>query len=423
MKARLTDLLISKSQAGPGERLEIFDTQVPGFGVRIGSRERAFFFIRRVNGQKTRMSIGLYPAVSLARARSLALSALDRIKAGEDPVADLRRRKIKSAESQDHRFCVVAERFIAQYCRGKKTPLRARTTAEYERHLIKGPASSWNDRTIESISEKDIIAIIDMFEGRSQFATARLFKSNLRKFFGWCVERHLIARNPAISPPLSSKPSDFVRERVLSIQELRFILRAADGLELPYRAFVYILALCGQRRHETSVMRWEDIDLDGEKPLWRLAASVTKNRRSHDVPLSPEAVRTLKDLPNMSDEVGAKWTAVTDLRGYVFSRDGHTPISGFSKVKGRVDTILENQRRARNKDESPMPHWTWHDLRRSAATGMANLGVPPHVIEAVLNHVSGTKSGVAGVYNRSSYDQERRQALALWADHLIAAGD
>lgn len=416
MKAKLTDVLIQKSKAKPGERMEIFDAQVPGFGVRIGARERAFFFVRRINGRKVRMSLGVYPVVSLAKARSQALGILDRIKAGEDPAPELKRRKPASELADDTHFGSVADRFLAQYCRGKKTPLRARTTTEYERHLKRGAAANWKNRPLASITEGDIMSAIDRLEGQAQFATARLFKAYLRKFFGWCLERHLITRNPAIAPPLSSRPSDFVRERVLSIVELRHILTAADKLDPPYRAFVYILALCAQRRHETSLMRWADVDLDAKEPIWRISGDVTKNRRSHDVPLSPEVAEILKQLPRYLTGSGDGKIAAT---GYVFSGDSRTPVSGFSKIKVKIDRLIEEERQASRKDEVQLPHWTWHDLRRSAATGMADLGVAPHVIEALLNHVSGVKAGVAGIYNKGRYDDERRKALDAWAKRVV----
>lgn len=143
MKTKLTDVFIQKHKIKDGERIEIFDTQVQGFGVRIGSRERAFFFVRRVKGRKVRMSLGVYPVVNLAKARSQALSILDRIKAGEDPTPELKRRKPQHEPAEDGLFGRAVEICLNQYCRGKKTPLRARTIAEYERHLTRGKAPSY----------------------------------------------------------------------------------------------------------------------------------------------------------------------------------------------------------------------------------------------------------------------------------------
>jgi integrase len=147
-------------------------------------------------------------------------------------------------------------------------------------------------------------------------------------------------------------------------------------------------------------MKWSDLQLDGDIPTWLVPAENAKNHLAHDVPLPPEAILALMSLPRLGD--------------YVFTTDGKTPISGFSKVKKKIDMLLAG---------SNMPHWTFHDLRRSCATGMADLGIGPHIIEAILNHVSGAKSGVAGLYNRSKYDVDRRQALLKWARHLFSASD
>ena len=419
MKAKLTDVFIQKQKVAEGQRLEIFDQQVPGFGVRIGARERAFFFIRRVDGRKVRMSLGVYPVISLASARSKALSILHRIKAGEDPTVELKRRRPGGSADTDNTFSAVADRFLNQYCRGKKTPLRERTVTEYERHLKGALVSTWKRRPIDKITDKDVIAAIDQLEAAGMFATARLFKAYLRKFFGWCVEKRLIQSNPALNAPLASRPADFVRERVLSVPELRIVLKAANRLDAPYRAFVNVLALCGQRRHETSIMRWADLELEADNAVWYIPAEVTKNRRAHDVPLSPEVRDIIRSVPRIvSTHERDGGTVGGQLSAHVFSGDGRNPVSGFSKIKARLDRLIEEDRLANRPEDPPMAHWTWHDLRRSAATGMADMGVAPHVIEAILNHVSGSKAGVAGIYNRGRYDDERRRALAAWSGLL-----
>ena len=142
-------------------------------------------------------------------------------------------------------------------------------------------------------------------------------------------------------------------------------------------------------------MKWSDLDLEDGVPRWSIPSENAKNRLAHDVPLSAEVVKSLRTLSRLGE--------------YVFTTDGKTPISGFSKIKAKLDSVLL---------DSGLAHWTFHDLRRSAATGMANLGVSPHTIESILNHVSGLKAGVAGIYNKSKYDEERQRALASWAAHV-----
>jgi integrase len=394
MKAKLTDALIQKRKSPASGREEIFDTQVQGFGVRIGQRDRAFFFIRRVNGEKTRFSLGQYPAVTLTKARSQALDILNRIKKGEDPREQARRSKEVASHSAENTFGKIAGRFLDEYASGKKKPLRPQTVKGYRWALTGEPSVSWTRRTLASITDRDIIKVVDAYEAKKQFASARLFRAYAHRFFRWAVEKRLIDKNPASGIPLASSPSDFNRERVLTMTELGQVLGASDKLENPVRAFLKLLVFCGQRRGETSLMKWSDL-VDGVVPTWSIPAENAKNRLAHDVPLPHEAITMLISLPRLGE--------------FVFSTDGSTPISGFSKIKTKIDRLLA---------ENKIPHWTFHDLRRSCATGMADLGIGPHIIEAILNHVSGAKSGVAGLYNRSTYDDERRRALAAWAAHV-----
>ncbi len=396
MKAKLTDTLIQKRKTPDTGREEIFDTQVQGFGVRIGQRDRAFFFIRRVNGEKTRFSLGQYPAVTLTKARSQALDILNQIKKGQDPREDTRQRKQAASDEAENTFGKIAERFLTEYASGKKKPLRPQTVKGYKWALTGEPSASWTKQTLASITDRDIIKVVDAYEARKQFASARLFRAYVHRFFRWAVEKRLIEKNPANSIPLASAPSDFNRERVLTLTELGLVLDAADKLDYPARAFLKLLIFCGQRRGETSLMKWSDLQLDGDMPTWSIPAQNAKNHLPHDVPLPHEAMAVLTGLPKLGD--------------FVFTIDGRTPMSGFSKVKTKIDILLA---------DSKMPHWTFHDLRRSCATGMADLGIGPHIIEAVLNHVSGAKSGVAGLYNRSTYGVERRQALLTWVRHLL----
>jgi integrase len=164
-----------------------------------------------------------------------------------------------------------------------------------------------------------------------------------------------------------------------------------------YGRIVYLLALTGQRREEVGGMRWDELDLDAR--LWRIPPERTKNHRPHDVPLSGPALQILAKV-------------IRRDRPFVFG-EGDGPFQGWSKAKSALD------KRIADAGSTPAP-WRLHDLRRTVATRMGDLGIEPHVVEAVLNHVSGTKAGVAGVYNRSLYAGEKRAALALWADHVMS---
>ena len=197
----------------------------------------------------------------------------------------------------------------------------------------------------------------------------------------------------------TNRPQEPVsRDRVLSDGELREIWNACQDDD--YGRIVKLLLLTGQRRDEIAALEWSEIDLDAA--LITLPKERTKNKRAHDVPLSDLALSILPS-PRHGREL-------------VFG-EGEGPFTGFSAAKRRLDERI-NAARAK-----PMPEWRLHDLRRTAATRLADLGVQPHIIEALLNHVSGHKAGVAGIYNRAAYAPEKRAALTLWAEHIPALVD
>jgi integrase len=185
------------------------------------------------------------------------------------------------------------------------------------------------------------------------------------------------------------------------------------------------LLLTAQRRDEVGTIEWSEIDF--EKRLWTIPREKAKNDQAHEVALSDPAIAILKELHK---------TRIST--GYVFTTNIDRPVSGFSKGKTRLDVAMEKSvREARKlpvedkayrkslgiakKDETPMqvPEWILHDLRRTATTGMANLNIPPHVVDKILNHVGGTIRGVAAVYNRASYKEERRGALEVWGRYVV----
>ncbi len=180
------------------------------------------------------------------------------------------------------------------------------------------------------------------------------------------------------------------RHRVLSDEELSEVLRAAREIEVPFGSIVEMLALTGQRRDEVGRMAWVDLDL--EKGLWVVSGEHAKNGKPHTVHLSDPALELLAQIPQTGN--------------LVFSGDGTTLFQGYSKAKARLDRI------------SGVSGWTLHDLRRTVVSGMAPLGVAPHVADKILNHQSGAISGVAAVYQRHEFLNERERALELWGDHL-----
>jgi integrase len=238
----------------------------------------------------------------------------------------------------------------------------------------------------------------------------------VRRLFSWAVERDVIDTSPAANvKPVGKEVS---RDRVLTDDELRAFWKATEGDDYPWAPFLRTLLLTAQRRSEVATMRWQDLDLDSEKPLWSIPRELVKADRVHDVPVVPEIVGILKDLPRHQGP-------------HVFTTgDGTAPISGFTLAKRRLDEKMveimhEAEEEAGDDPETvELPRWTLHDLRRSAASHMAQLGFPPHVVGAVLNHSPGGTHGITAIYVRFRYDDERRQALEAWARQLeqIVAG-
>jgi integrase len=219
--------------------------------------------------------------------------------------------------------------------------------------------------------------------------TANFVRASLSAFFAWCMARGLIEQNPVIGTQRHEmKP----RTQVLSRAQLAAVWRACS--DNAYGAIVKLLILTGQRREEIGGLRLDEIG-DG---IIALPASRAKNRRAHIIPLSTPALAILAAQPYRSE--------------FVF---GPKPFTSWSRGKRVLDAAL-------NAAGEKLASWTLHDLRRSVATGMGRyLGEPPHGVEAVLNHVSGTKAGIAGVYNLATYENEKRAALAAWADHVLSA--
>jgi len=221
---------------------------------------------------------------------------------------------------------------------------------------------------------------------------ANSVRASLSSFFSWAMSQGLADANPIVGTSLAVTKA---RDRVLTDAELGSIWDALHSDA--YGDIVKLLALTGQRRDEIGSLRWSEVNFD--KAVISLPAERTKNSRPHDVPLSDAALSILKARPRLAG------------RDYVFS-SGANGYSSWNTCKQALD--------ARIAAKGAIPAWRLHDLRRTAATQMAELGAQPHIIEAVLNHVSGHKAGVAGIYNRATYEKEKRQALSVWAERLSA---
>jgi integrase len=419
---KLTEIGIQSLKAPASGQIDYFDKHLSSFGLRVSSKgTKSFFVMTRVYGKLIRVTLGRHPSLTLKEARAKAGQVIETAAAGNDPREEERDRKEREREAAGHTFEYVAREFMAKYARIR---LRPSTIIEYERTLSGSETEHLRKRPISTIGRRDIIAILDGIHARGTTVAADRALAYLRKFFNWSADREYVANPP--TDRVRAFLGHTERDRVLSREEIAFVWRAFER-EGFYRAtakdeesqsvfapFLKMVLLSAQRRDEVAQMTWQELQgLDGEDPLWVMpkappppADQRTKNGKPHIVPLSPLAVDVLKSVPRTSSQ-------------YVFSTTGETPISGFSRLKTRIDRFIAQMREA--EDLPWMAHWQFRDLRRTAATHMNEyLGVEPHIADACLNHISGpAKKGIIGTYNKALYLDERRQAMKKWSNYVM----
>src|SRR5215469_11431680 len=364
----------------------VWDTVVQGFGVRR-QKDGAYYYLRfRRNGVQYMRSIGRHGSPWTPElARNEAKKLLGLAVSGDDPFA-----KPVPAEAFGHE--------VRRYLTKRKSALKRRTFEELERHLTYH-ALPLHRLRLSEIDRRTIALRLAEVETASGPTARNRVRASLSAFFNWAVREGLLDGNPVTGTARADERGS--RDRVLTQAEL-----AELWAGLPQGDFgeiVRLLALTGQRREEIGALRWSEVDLD--RGLIVLPAERTKNLRQHEVPLSRQAKAILERQPKRKG------------RDFVFGI-GEAGFSGWSKSKERLDQALLDKRKAADRRAKPLPSWHLHDLRRTAATQMAELGVQPWIIETILNHVSGHKAGVAGVYNRSKHTDAMREALQNYADWL-----
>lgn len=377
MRCVLNDKKIQSMKASH-KRQELWDLSLPSFGMRVSkSGQKSFFVMCRENGKQKRVSLGKYPLVSLSEARDLARDKLRLVSQGL-PLEE-KKPELITVET-------VFNSFIEIYAKKKNKDWK-RTEQRLKLSLIKDCGSI----DIRSVTRENINAMLDRIEARGASIQANRAHAGASKFFKWCAERGYIEDSPMrhISKPSKENP----RDRVLSDDEICTIWQEAVKMRYPYGPLIQILMMTGQRKSEVSEMCWSEINLKDK--VWMIPKERAKNGHSHAVPLSDQLLRILDNLPQFLHS------------DYVFTTTGKKPISGLGKTKSRLDSA------------TGVKDWIIHDIRRTVASGMARLKVPPHVVEKILNHTSGTFSGVAGVYNRYGYDDEKRAALCVWEDYVL----
>ncbi len=395
----LTEPTIEKIRKPPkGKRTELSDSDAAGLVLRISDRGvrswSVYFRLEDAAGQRKnqRMTLGGYPAIGIAEARQLAREAREQANAGTDPrKARAQARAEDQATAERLLFRNIAEGYIEARCQREEKggPKKGHLKRGHEiesvirRHLI----LAWGDKLIPEIGRLDLRDVTRPLIADKPMAAHRLHEV-AKALFYWAVDEGFLEASPfaRMTAPVKKLP----REHDLKHPEMKHLWAALEAKDYPFGPLVKLLALTLQRRSEVAEMQWPELDLD--KALWTIPAVRMKSKRSHIVPLPRPAIRIIESLPRY---VGGP---------YVFtSTEGKRPVSGFSKMKARLDK------------EARVTDWRLHDLRRTGRSEMARIKIDDVVAERVIAHVP---RGPAKTYNQYQYLDEKREALNRWAREL-----
>ena len=384
----LTDPGIGKIGRAPkGKRAERFDAGAPGLCLRVtdnGVKSWSVYY--RLDGKHQRITIGTWPEVGVAEARECAREIKGQAKVGVDPKAVKEADETEAHAAQEEArktFGAVAEKYIKRECS------KLKRGHEYEAAIRRELLPAWGTHFMTDLRRLHLSELTDVFLDAGRPMAAYRVHEIVKRIFNWAVERGEIEASPfaTMKPPVSK----VIRDRVLAPDEIKAVWETWDEMDYPFGPLGQLLLTTAQRLNEVARMQWAEVNTD--TAVWTIPAERTKSGRDMEVPLSSLALDILKALPRFTEG------------GHVFTTtSGVRPVSGFSKMKARTDGL------------SDVTGWRLHDLRRTARTGLAELGVPEIIAEKVLNHAE--RNVLAKIYNRHEYADEKRDALERWARRL-----
>jgi integrase len=383
---QLTQKAVSTLQLPEGKTEAIFfDDDLPGFGLRLRSSGASRWVYQfKLGAQHRRITLGSLAALSPTQARKTASELHAKVRLGLDPAGEKAEERIRAAETM--------AAALRAYLPHQQSRLKPRSYVEVERHLLKH-CKPLHGLQLAKIDRRTVAGRVSAVATKSGAVTANRTRASLAAFFAWGIREGLVDSNPASG---TTRRPERSRDRVLTDAELTAIWAATAGTG-DYSVVVRLLMLTGCRATEIAALRWSEI-VDDQIVL---PPERTKNARQHVVPMTPVVRTILESCPRRRD------------RDFIFGRRQESPLRGWSVLKSALDQRIRENGVA-------MAPWTHHDLRRTLATRLAELGTGPHIIEALLNHVSGHKHGVHGVYNRSTYEREKRVALQTRTEHVLA---
>lgn len=388
----LTDAKLKALKPPAAGQHEISDSVVPGLRIRVGKSGTKTFIVRkRVGGKLKNITVGRFTArLGVGEARKKARLVLSDIEAGGDPSGRGGRRGRAGKGG-------ATVRTLWPAYKAEKAHLR--TIGEVERTFDRYILPAIGDRLADAVSRADVTNMIDDIAATAP-VMARNTLAQLSAFYTWALPRlDRLPANPCRDAGRPAKPK--ARDRVLTDDELRELWKIADADKWPWGPGLKLLILTGQRRGEVFGAEWTEFDLKAR--TWTIPEHRAKNGIAHTVPLSETAVAIVKALPKAKDS----------NRLFPAAGNPDAATSGVEKAVVRWRKSL-----AKALEDQPVPHWRLHDVRRTVATGLQRLGIRVEVTEAVLNHVSGSRAGIVGVYQRHHFTAEKRHALDAWAAEL-----
>ncbi|MDR3495114.1 MAG: tyrosine-type recombinase/integrase [Ancalomicrobiaceae bacterium] len=372
MRVHLTEIAVRALKPEPGKQFKVWDTATPGFGVLVGERSKSWIVMH--GARRALKVIGRFPDASLATARAEA-------------------KRILATGSLAHAAAHVVrfDEAFAEYIDDLQQRSRPSTARDYKRLIARH--FDFGSTPLPEITPQRILKQLDKIKHTP--SEQRYALVALKIFMTWCQRRFYLNSSPCAQ--LQARGAPAPRERVLTDTELATVLLEARNTPYPFGAIVELLIFTGQRRGEIAALRWEWID--DEARTITLPSSITKNKRAHTFPYGDMVAAAIATIPRFNEYV---FPAARDR----LKEKPATIFNGWSKPKVKLDKACS------------IAPWTLHDLRRTFATNLAALGTPIHITEKLLNHVSGTISGVAAVYNRHAYMDEMRAAITAWERHL-----
>ena len=370
----LTELAVRKAKPA-GKRYDLFDASVRGLGLRVAtSGTKSWFMMRRFNGRMLRTTFGRYPELPLAIARLKAPGVLADMANGQT-----------AGQRKTDLFRVILDEWL------KKDQAQNKSAHQVRVAMYKHALPAFGSMPVASITKRDVNRLIDKIVDAGSPIAANRVLAFTKRFFSWCKERDILELSPAEAIRAPSKEK--TRDRVLTLEEMKKFWVACDQISYPWGPIFQLLLLTGARLREVAQASWDEISIV-DRTL-DLPARRTKNGRSHQIQLSVQAMNIIQALPKVEGQ------------GLLFTTNRTTAVSGFSKVKKRLDIM------------SGVSDWRYHDLRRSFAThSTERLGISPVIADKILNHATGQVRGVAAIYQHGEYLEERRIALQRWGDFI-----